>query len=221
MSGDYPPFIYFNEENALEGFDVDVAREIAKRLGVTLTPVMRKWKEKIPALLNGELDVILGCVALTTDRMEAISFSAPYYHSTTQVMIRKGAVFKKPEELTGKSIGAVAGTTFEDDARKLGAINLRLYEGHSRAFTDLHNGALDGLVTDRIVGDNAIKTGKFDIQFLGASLGNRNVAIGLRKADKALLHKIESILEDMRDDGVLEELIKRVAQCEYNCSTAF
>ena len=221
MSGDYPPFSYYNETRSLEGFDVDMAREMAKRLGVTFTPVMKKWAEKVPALLNDELDVILGCVAVAKDRLETLDFTPPYYHSTTQLMVRKGAVYKNPEELEGKTVGAVAGTTFEDDAKKLGSIDLQLYDGHSKAFMDLHKGVLDGLVTDRVVGDNAIKTGKFDIQFLGSSLQNRKVAIGVRRPDEALLREIESILEDMRDDGFLQNLIKKVAQCEYNCATAF
>jgi polar amino acid transport system substrate-binding protein len=221
MSSDYPPFSYYNEKKVLDGFDVDVAREIARRLGVTLKPVMTKWTEKIQGLLNGEIDAVLGCVAVTKERLKVLRFSAPYYHSATQLMIRDGAAFKTPEELAGKSIGAVAGTTFEDDARKLGPIDLRIYQGHSKAFRDLHNGVLDGMVTDRVVGDNAIRSGKFDIQFLGSPLRNRKVAMGLRKEDKALLSKIESVLKDMRKEGVLQTLIKKVAQCEYNCAAAF
>ena len=221
MSGDYPPFSYYNEKKALDGFDVDVAREIAKRLGVTLAPVRTKWTEKIQGLLNGEIDAILGCVAVTKERQEDLRFSEPYYHSATQLLVRKGAVFKTKEDLVGKPIGAVSGTTFEDDARKLGPVDLRLYEGHSKALRDLHNGVLDGMVTDRVAGDNAIRSGKFDIQFLGSPLRNRKVAIGLRKEDKALLREIESVLEDMRKEGILQSLIKKVAQCEYNCAAAF
>jgi polar amino acid transport system substrate-binding protein len=221
MSGDYPPFSYYNEEKELDGFDVEVAREIAKRVGVSLKPVIVPWSGKVSGLLNREFDAILGCVAVSQTKVEALRFSTPYYHSTTQIMIKKGSGFKGPEDLANRSVGAVIGTTFEKDAGKLSAIDLRLYKGHSQAFRDLHNGTLDGLVTDQVVGDNAIKTGKFNVAFLGSSLGNRRVGIGVRKEDKALLAKIEGVLEDMRDDGALQKLIKKVAQCEYNCAVAF
>lgn len=221
MSGDYAPFSYHNEQQALDGFDVEVARDIADRLGVVLKPVTVLWNDKVSGLLNGDFDAMLGCVAVSEEKRRDISFSAPYYHSTTQLMVRKGSGFRAPEDLINKAVGAVAGTTFEKDAEKLGAIDLRLYQGHSQAFRDLDNGILDALVTDQVAGDNAIRSGKFSIEFLGPSLGNRSVAIGLRKEDKGLSDRIESVLEDMRKDGTLQRLIKKVAQCEYNCAVGF
>jgi ABC-type amino acid transport substrate-binding protein len=221
MNGDYPPFSYYNEKKELEGFDVEVARLIADRLGVALKPITVGWSDKVSGLLDGEFDAILGCVAVSESKRKDLRFSDPYYHSTTRIMVREGTEFNGPKDLARRSVGAVSGTIFEKEAERLGAIDLRLYSGHSQAFRDLHNGTLDALVTDQVVGDNAMKAGKFHVRFLGPSLGNRSVSIGLRKEDKVLSDKIERVLEEMRKEGLLQNLIRKVAQCEYNCAMAF
>lgn len=78
MSGGYPPFNFYDEENKLVGFDVDVCHEVADRLGVKFKPVTTEWSGIIPGLTSGVYDGILGSMAVTPDREKVVSFSAPY-----------------------------------------------------------------------------------------------------------------------------------------------
>jgi polar amino acid transport system substrate-binding protein len=217
MSSDYPPFSFYNDKGELEGFDVDMARETAKRLGVKLDLVVREWSGIIDGLLEGSYDAILGSMAITTDRKKIVAFSSPYYHSTVQLMIRKDAPFKDPKDLQGKVIGIEAGSNYVIDAKALGVTDIRLVETGTKALVELNKGKLDGVIVDHIVGLNAIKLGKYDIEFLGAPLRNEAVGIAFRKEDEALLEEMNNILEKMKKDGFLRSLSKKMSRFEYNC----
>ena len=79
-------------------------------------------------------------------------------------------------------------------------------------------GVLDGIITDTVVGLYQMNIGKFDIKCLGTPLRSEKVAVAFRKEDEALLKKVNKILEAMSKDGTLNNLIKKVALCEYNNS---
>ena len=206
MSGGYPPFNFFNDQNELVGFDVDVAREVAKRLGVTLKPVTTEWSGIIEGLRSGAYDGILGSMAVTAERRKVVSFSTPYYYSGAQLVVKKGAPYTAPKKLAGHTIGVVTGTTFEGDADKLGAGEVRLYKDDTQTLMELRNGVVDGVITDRVVGVNAMNSGKFAIELLGGPLRSEDIAVAFNKNDATLLAEVDRILAAMHDDGTLSRL---------------
>ncbi len=206
MSGGYPPFNFYNPDNQLVGFDVDVAGEVARRLGVTFKPVTTEWSGIIEGLRSGVYDGILGSMAVTKERLEVVDFSTPYYYSGAQLMVRKGSPLTAPEDLSGKIIGVVTGTTFAEDARKLGAGDIKLYKDDTQTLMELSNGVVDGVITDRVVGVNAMNSGKFDIMALGAPLRSENIAVAFKKDDTTLLTEVNKALDAMHADGTLSRL---------------
>jgi len=209
MSGGYPPFNYFNKQNELVGFDVDVAKEVAKRLGVKLKPVTTEWSGIIEGLRSGIYNGILGSMAATEQRRKVVDFSTPYYYSGAQMFVRTDAPFKSAAELKSKAIGLVTGTTFEQDAKNLGVSDIRLYKDDTHTLTELSGGVIDGVITDRVVGVNAMNSGKFKIKPLGSPLRNEDIAVAFRKEDKTLTDEVNKILEQMHEDGTLTELSKK------------
>lgn len=99
MSGGYPPFNYFDENDQLTGFDVDIGKEIAKRLGVTYTPVTGDWSGLLEGLRSGRFDGILGSMAITPERDEVVDFSNPYYYSGAQLIVQEGSKITSVEDL--------------------------------------------------------------------------------------------------------------------------
>jgi ABC-type amino acid transport substrate-binding protein len=99
MSGGYPPFNYYNDKNELVGFDVDIARAIAKKLGVEFEPVTTDWNGIIEGLRAGRYDGILGSMAVTEERLKVVDFSDPYYYSGAQLMVSKDSGINGPEDL--------------------------------------------------------------------------------------------------------------------------
>lgn len=209
MSGGYPPFNFYNDQNELVGFDVDVAREVAKRLDVNFKPVTTEWSGIIEGLRSGAYDGILGSMAVTEKRLEVVNFSTPYYYSGAQVVVKKGAPYTAPDQLKGKAIGVVTGTTYANDAEKLGAGDVKLYKDDTHTLTELNNGVVDGVITDRVVGVNAMNSGKFDIALLGMPLRGEDIAVALRKGDDTLLAEVDKILTAMHTDGTLSALSRK------------
>jgi polar amino acid transport system substrate-binding protein len=206
MSGGYPPFNFYNDKNELVGFDVDVAREVAKRLDVTFKPVTTEWSGIIEGLRAGTYDGILGSMAVTPKRLEVVDFSVPYYYSGAQIVARSSATETSPEHFKAKTIGLVTGTTFEEDARKLGAGEVRLYKDDTQTLMELNNGVIDAVITDRVVGINAMNKGAFDIKLIGNPVRSENIAVAFRKNDTALKDKVNEILSKLHEEGVLSRL---------------
>ena len=209
MSGGYPPFNFYDTENHLVGFDVDVAGEVAKRLGVKFKPVTTEWSGIIEGLRSGAYDGILGSMAVTAERLKVVNFSTPYYYSGAQLMVRKDADFATPAGLRAKVLGVVTGTTFADDAQKLGAGDVRFYKDDTQTLMELNSGVVDGVITDRVVGVNAMNSGKFDVVPLGAPLRSEDIAVAFNKKDDTLLAEVNTILTSMHEDGTLTRLSQK------------
>ncbi|WP_018123493.1 ABC transporter substrate-binding protein [Desulfovibrio oxyclinae] len=209
MSGGYPPFNFYNTENQLVGFDVDVAKEVAKRMGVELNPVTTEWSGIIEGLRSGAYDGILGSMAVTPERQKVVNFSDPYYYSGAQLVVKEGSPFESAEDIKGKIVGVVTGTTFANDAEKLGAGEVKLYKDDTQTLTELASGVVDAVITDRVVGVNAMNSGKFDIELLGAPLRSEDIAVAFKKEDDTLLKKVNEVLAEMHEDGTLTHFSRK------------
>lgn len=99
MSGGYPPFNYFTEDDVLTGFDVEIGKEVAKRLGVEYEPVTTDWSGILEGLRSGRYDGIFGSMAVTGERLKAVDFTNPYYYSGAQLIVRNDSEISGPEDL--------------------------------------------------------------------------------------------------------------------------
>ncbi len=90
MSGAYPPFNFVDEQGELTGFDVEIGKEIARRIGVEGKPIATAWDGIIAGLLANRYDTIIGSMAITDERLKTIDFSSPYYRSGAQLFVKKG-----------------------------------------------------------------------------------------------------------------------------------
>ena len=206
-SGGYPPFNFILESGDVDGFDVDVAKEIAKRMGKELKYVTTSWDGIIEGLRAGRYDGILGSMAITGPRLEIVDFSTPYYYSGPQLIVRKDSGINSVEDLTSKNtVALVTGTTFEEDAKKNG-IRAKLYEDDNQTLMELINGRVDGVLTDRIVGLNAMSKmkGGDKLTLAGSVLRTEKMGIAFKK-DSPLTAEVNKILQDMRSDGTLTKI---------------
>lgn len=99
LSGGYPPFNFFTENDELTGFDVDMGKAIAEKLGVKYEPVTADFSGLLEGLRSGRYDGILGSMAVTDERSKAIDFTDPYYYSGAQLIVNKDSEIKSMEEL--------------------------------------------------------------------------------------------------------------------------
>ncbi len=151
-----------------------------------LKPVTTEWSGIIEGLRSGIYSGILGSMAATEQRKKVVDFSTPYYYSGAQMFVRTDSPFKSADELKAKAVGLVTGTTFEQDAKNLGVSDIRLYKDDTHTLTELSSGVIDGVITDRVVGVNAMNSGKFKIKPLGSPLRKEDIAVASARKIKPL-----------------------------------
>ncbi|WML48446.1 transporter substrate-binding domain-containing protein [Neobacillus sp. PS3-34] len=210
IEGAYPPFNYFDGNNKLIGFDVDIANEITKRMGVKPNYVPTPWDTIIGGLLTKKYDIILSSMAITEERKQKVDFTDPYYHTGAQLFVNgDNSDIKDPEkDIKGKKIGVAIGTTFEKKATELGA-NVVNYKSDLLTFQDLANKRVEGVITDKAVGSRMIKEKGYGFKSVGGMMFQDAAGITLNKHEEALKAEINKQLKSMMDDGTYAEISKK------------
>ena len=170
----YHPFNYRDSSGQLQGYDVDVAKEVAVHIGAKINFVCQKWDGMIPALLAKKFDTIIASMSITEERKKKIDFTVKYYNTPAKLVAKKNPGFEGTAAgLNGKRLGVQRATTHQCSAEKLypGA-ELVLYGTQEEVWQDLASGRLDAQLSDSLQayeGFLALDAGKgFD--FLGVRL---------------------------------------------------
>lgn len=210
--------------NQLVGFDVNVALELARRLGVEPCFVTPPWSQLVAGNWGDNWDIHVGSVAITFDRMKVLYFSQPYYATPTVILIHKdNTTFKLPEDLSGRRVGVCVGCTFESylkgDLQLPGEpIKYRIqnaqivgYENEDPAIDDLSEGdgiKLDAVITLVAVAERAIKAGS-PVKILGEPLWFAYASVTLdrssRRSQTRLLDDISSSIRELHTSGTLKQ----------------
>lgn len=210
-SGAYKPFS-FDQGGEIVGFDVDIANEIAERIG--RTPDMRSpipFDTLIQGLRDGRYDALVASHGITEERREQVDFSRPYYRSGAQTFVADdNQSIMTTDDLPGMTIGVVKASTYLDLAQEItGDENVVTYESDIVALQDLTTGRLDAVITDKLVGFIAMDESGLAIKAVGDVLEQDEMGIAVQKGDSELLDAINSALEDMIADGTYEEISLR------------
>lgn len=211
--------------NQMTGFDVDVAVEIAHRLGVEPCFVTPPWSQLVAGNWGDNWDIHVGSVAITLDRMQVLYFSQPYYATPTVVLINKqNTTFKKAEDLSGKRIGICVGCTFESYLKgtlqvpgekieyRIQNAQITGYENEAPAIEDLSAGdgvKLDAVITIYPVAKQAIDVGK-PVKVLDKPLWFTFASVTMDRASRhdpiRLLNEVSTIIRNLHADGTLMRL---------------
>ncbi|WP_399140848.1 glutamate ABC transporter substrate-binding protein [Streptomyces sp. NBUA17] len=201
--------------NGYEGFDVDVATYVAKKLGYTEDQI--EWKESKSAdretmLQRGDVDFIAATYSITPERSEKVDFAGPYLLAHQDVLIRADEdKIKSPEDLNNAKLCSVTGSTSAQNIKDKLAPKAQLqpYPTYSACLPGLQNGAIDALTTDdSILAGYAAQSqfkGKFKLG--GFKLTNENYGIGVKKGSD-LKDKINTALEAMVADKSWDKAVE-------------
>ena len=154
MEGTYPPFNYKDQKTGeLAGYDVDVARLVAAKLGLRPEFVSTEWSAILAGLGAGKYDLIISQVGITPKRLEAFDFSAPYTYSSPQLIVRKNdkAAYQSLADLKGKKLGVGQGSVFEQQARAVPGIEVKSYPAAPENLQDLAFGRVDAALNDSLM----------------------------------------------------------------------
>lgn len=230
----WPPQSYLDDSNQLTGFDIDVAKEIAKRLGVEVSFETPDWATMTGGRWSGRFDLGVGSVTPTKARAQVIDFPGIYYYSPYVYVLHKDSKVAKLQELNGKVIGVETATTSEDfirrqleiDAPGLPPIEYKIEPGEIRTyadsmlpFDDLRLG--DGVRVDAVIAPeqtalNAIKNG-YPLRVLEGEYAFREPLVLIsEKGDAEWNAKVGEILGQMKTEGVLAELTTKWYGKDYS-----
>ncbi|MGU7771625.1 transporter substrate-binding domain-containing protein [Burkholderia sp. MR1-5-21] len=209
LEGTYPPFGFRNDANQLDGFDVDIAKAIAARMGLKPEFITTEWSGIIGGLQAGKFDVIVNQVSITPQRQQSLDFSQPYTYSAVQ-LIQRGddkREFKSPGELKGTTLGVVSGTNFADVAKSIPGVAVQIYPGLPEKLRDVAAGRIDAALDDRLTLPFILKKSNLPLR-PGAVLPGARFEMGIpfRKGNPKFAKAINDALNSMRQDGTLRKL---------------
>lgn len=206
LDDNFPPMGFRDEKNNIVGFDVDMAKEASKRMGVTVEFKPIDWNSKEAELSGKRVDVLWNGLTITEKRKENILFSKPYMENRQIIVVAANSSIKGKADLLGKVVGAQDGSSsieaIEKDAEALKSFKeLKKYADNVAALMDLKAGRLEAVVVDEIVGRYYISKRPGEFKILDDNFGSEEYGVGLRKDDKELLNKLQKALDDMKKDG--------------------
>jgi len=225
----YAPQSFLNDKGELEGFDISVAKEVAKRLGVKVKFVTPDWDLITAGKWGSRWDISIGSMTPTVERLNALHFTMPYYSTPAQFGVHKdNTTIKSLKDLAGKHIGLATETTYErflnKDLQLVGvkikfmdwkAGKVTTYPTDANAVEDLALGdgvRVDAILTAKNVIHEAIKSGcggGCPLKMLGDPAFYEILSFALDKSrpnSESLLKKLNEILTSMHKDGTLVDL---------------
>jgi polar amino acid transport system substrate-binding protein len=211
LDDSFPPMGFRNEKNEIVGYDVDLAKEVAKRLGVELVLQPIDWAAKEQELNTGEIDCIWNGFTITEERKKNVLYTPPYLRNAQVIVVKTDSPINTIADLAGKTVGTQAGSSSVeaiDGAPEFKASlkNVLEFKDFLTALMDLDVGGIDAVVIDLVVAnDNINRSGK-NFRILDERLDEEEFGIGFRKSDNALCGKVWEILLEMANDGTVARI---------------
>lgn len=223
---DFAPFefpVVKNGQKQITGYDVYIARRIAKKLGVKLEVQNTTFSSLITDLNQNKVDIVMSGMTDTPAREKSVAFSAPYYHVKNVLLVQKGqqSTYKTLTDLAGKSIGAQQASLQETIAKKhLTKSNLVTESNVNSLASELQNNKLSGVILDSVVADNFIKQHPDQYALADVTIptpkSQRNISVATRKKDVKLQKQVNTVIKQMQASGELDKLYQQAQQEEFS-----
>lgn len=215
LMGTYPPYNFLNKSNEIDGFDADIAKEIAKRIGVKAEFVTSDWSSMVGGLEKEKFDVVISQMTITDERKKTMDFSNPYIKNSVSAIVRQdNDSIKSIQDFKGKKIGVGLGTNDEKYLRdevmpKVGNFEIVTYNDVITTLLDLNNKRIDATVNNMFAIKPEVDKNNLKVKAVGEALKNDYAGVAMRKNNTELLNSVNKALEDMKADGTYKEIFKK------------
>ncbi len=209
LDDSFPPMGFRDKDNNIVGFDIDLANEVATRLGVKLKTQPISWDAKEQELNTGKIDCIWNGLSVDPERAAAMNLSDAYLKNR-MIFTVKDKSLANLAALVGKKIAVQNGSTAQKllDASDAGkaAKEIVPFDDNQTALMDLEKGGVDAVFLDEIVAKYWIVQNSKDYVVLEEGLSDEEYAIGFRKKDQALRDAVTETIKAMQADGKFDEI---------------
>ena len=214
---DQPGFGLANTAGEPEGFDVEMAKLIASKMGltedqITFTETVSANRE--PFLQNGQVDMVVATYTINDTRKQVVDFAGPYYEAGQDIMVAAGNPenIEGPDDLAGKSVCSVEGSTPAENIRtNYPEAELVLYDAYSKCADDLRNGNVDAVTTDNVILTGFVAGAPEEFELVGNPFTKEPYGIGIPKGQDDFRDFINDVLEESFEDGSWAEAWDRTA----------
>jgi glutamate transport system substrate-binding protein len=214
---DQPGFGLLNPDGVPEGFDVEIAKIVAGKLGIE--PENITWTETVSAnreqfIKDGRVDFIVATYTINDTRKQQVDFAGPYYEAGQDIMVAKGNPEKieGPEDLAGKNVCSVEGSTPAQNIRdNYPEATLTLFDVYSKCADALSAGQVDAVTTDNVILTGLVSGSPDDFELVGNPFTKEPYGIGLMLGDTEFRNFINDVLEESYEDGSWADAWDRTA----------
>lgn len=208
LDDSFPPLGYRNDNNEIVGYDIDLAKEVAKRLGVKFLAQPISWDAKEMELETGKIDCIWNGFTITEERIQSLSFTEAYLNNEQVLIVREDSGINSLADMKGKTVALQSGSSAQeavDDNKDFSnsLAGIVLLPDNITALNDLDVGGVDGVVMDSVVANYSIAQTKKPFKVISESLANEGYGIGFRKTEPELRDAVWNTLKEMQADGTV------------------
>ena len=210
----------FEEKNGnYAGFDIELAKYVSKKLGITVHFQPIDWDMKETELQNGTIDAIWNGYSATDERREKVAFTIPYMQNTQILVVKKTSGIHSVEDMTGKVLGAQNGSSgmldFEEHPEvlknRVKGGDADQYQSVNEAIIDLKNDRIDALLIDRVYADYYLTTEGIADEYdtIPSGFESESFAVGVRPADKKLLEALNQAFKELYQEGIFQQISEK------------
>lgn len=211
LDASFPPMGFTDKKQNIIGFDIDLAKEVAKRMDIKLKLQPINWGSKDQELDTGNIDCIWNGLTYSEDRAKTMLCSESYMDNHQVLVLPADSKITSLADIKKQSVGVQNGSTASDAIDKTDELkdaDIRLMADNVQILNDLGKG-LQAAVMDEVVAKYYTSKDKGKYKVLDVSLATEKYVIGFRKDDKALCEEVEKQLKAMAKDGTLEKISKK------------
>lgn len=211
LDDNFPPMGFRDDKGELVGYDIDMAREAAKRMGIEAEFKPIDWSAKEAELKGKRVDALWNGLTITEERKKNVAFTKPYMVNHQIIIVTSSSPAQNKAALAGKVVGVQDGSSAVDAVAKDKAFSQSLKEvkafgDNVTALMDLAAGRLDAVVVDEVVGRYYTSKKPGEYRILEENLGSEEYGVGLRMEDTTLLAKLNETLDAMEADGTAKTI---------------
>ena len=210
---DFPPMGFMGDNGEYTGFDLELAKEVAERLGLEYTAQPIAWDSKDMELEAGNIDCIWNGFTMT-GREDDYTWSEPYMATTQVFVVAKDSGIASQADLAGKIVECQVDSSAEAALKEVPDLTATFKQllttaDYNSAFLDLEQGAVDAIAMDVIVAGYQIQQRNADFIILEDSLSAEEYGVGFKKGNTELRDKVQATLEEMAADGTLKSVSEK------------
>lgn len=214
LDNTFVPMGFLDENNEVTGFDVDLAKEVFKRLDKDVKFENIDWATKEASLDRGSIDMIWNGYSINDERKKIVDYSDPYMDNKTIVVVMADSPIETMDDLKDQELGTQQGSTAyealqanEDFKNSLKNKDASQYDTFDKALRDMEVGRIQGVLGDEVLIRYYLsQKGQEKYRILDGDLGSESYVVAFRKGDTEFRDKVNETLKEMKDDGTYQEI---------------